>query len=87
MAIEGVLTCSVDNFEANTEARRARIRAAEAKSECPVCGKHIGDGEGFGSGAKDEGLFCSVPCYAKFNEPTLRLRLSEMQTEEDESGE
>jgi len=77
----------MDDFDATPESRAARIRAAGTKSECPVCGKHIEAGEGVGSGAKDEGIFCSVPCYAKFNEPTLRLRLSEKLDDPDDASD
>lgn len=44
------------------------------KNMCPYCGKAIPEGKRVGSGRKSEGGFCSLDCYARYNELELRER-------------
>ena len=41
---------------------------------CPYCANAIPEGKRVGTGAKSEGGFCSLDCYARYCELELRER-------------
>lgn len=53
--------------------RRGRLYAADLDATCPQCGGRLGD-QRTGTGASDDGIFCSMACLAVFYEPELRQR-------------
>ena len=44
-----------------------RLRACAEQKLCPSCGQEYDVGRGYGSGRLDDGLFCSLDCFAKFH--------------------
>jgi len=43
-----------------------RLRASAEAEVCPSCGRQIVEA-GHGSGRLDDGLFCSLDCFAEFH--------------------
>jgi hypothetical protein len=59
-----------------------------ARNICPNCGRQIPAGKRIGSGQKSKGGFCSLDCYASFNEYEIierARRISEAMKKHGES--
>jgi len=50
------------------------------KGVCPNCAKKIPEGKRVGSGKKSDGGFCSLGCYAEYQEAELIERHAERIT-------
>jgi len=49
-----------------SELRRLQLRAYLEEGRCPNCGLVFEKKHGYGSGRLDDGLFCSLDCFAVF---------------------
>jgi len=45
---------------------RLQLLSYRAERRCPNCGMHYRSAGGYGSGRVDDGVFCSLDCFAKF---------------------
>lgn len=58
----------------NSEEKKRRIAHAHKAGACPQCDKPIPAGGGIGTGRLDDGLFCSLECFASFHGDMLEER-------------
>jgi hypothetical protein len=45
---------------------REMLAASRLAGICPVCGKPVEEGHGYGTGRVADGLFCSLDCVAVY---------------------
>jgi hypothetical protein len=54
---------------------RLQLRASIDAGVCPSCGANLDEGRHrTGSGDLDEGIFCSLDCFARFHGPRILRR-------------
>jgi hypothetical protein len=63
-----------DPTDPQDDVTRLQLRSASEAGVCPSCGKELPKGGGTGSGSLDDGLFCSLDCFAAFHGPRIWAR-------------
>ena len=44
------------------------------RKKCPYCGRDLVDGQRVGTGRFDDGVFCSLDCFAKYSQSDFSTR-------------
>lgn len=57
------------------ESEENYLRTCLDRSICPFCKREVPPGQRVGSGARCDGVFCSLDCYARYHALTIRERL------------
>ena len=47
--------------------KNSLIEWGNLNRKCPCCGADVGAGKAIGDGSRENGVFCSLDCYAKFH--------------------
>jgi uncharacterized protein (UPF0212 family) len=74
VSAEPVESRAMEPLEPLDEVTRMQLRAAADSHICPSCGTEIDASQATGSGALDDGLFCSLTCFSRFHEKRIAER-------------